>query len=128
MNGVSLLPPVPEDDVRFLFRSAQDAFVIDACEDEIARSEMGLVLLAFLDRCVSRLEIFVAFEALHGLFRQIAVWHRMPQHGHPLAGVAEQFGDSSGRLAFAGARADRANRDRRLRRGEHRLSRGDQLE
>jgi len=119
---------VPKDDVRFLLRSAQDAFVVDAGEDEVARGEMGLVLLALLDCRVRRLEILVALEALHGLLREIAVRHRMAQHGHPLAGVVEEFGDPPSRLALARARADRADRDRRLRRGEHRLPRGDQLE
>jgi hypothetical protein len=69
---------VPEDDVRFLLRRAQDALVVDAGEDEVPLGEVGLVLLSFLDRGVGRVEILVALEPLHGLLRQVAVRHGVP--------------------------------------------------
>ena len=118
---------VPEDDVRFLLRRAQDALVVDAREDEVALGEMRLVLLALLDRRVRCLEILIALEPLYRLFRQIAVRHGMAQHGDALPGFAEQFGDAPSRLALARARADSADRHRRLRGSEHRLPRRDQL-
>ena len=118
---------VPEDDVRFLLRRPEDALVVDACEDEVALREMRLVLLTLLDRRVGRLEILVALEPLYGLLRQIAVRHGMAQHRDALPGFAEQFCDAPCRLALARARTDRADRNGRLRRDEHRLPGRDQL-
>ena len=101
--------------------------VIDACEDEVALGEMRLVLLALLDRRVCCLEIFIALEPLYRLLGQVAVGHGMAQHGNALPGFAEQFCDAPCRLALTGARADGADRHRRLRRSEHRLPRGDEF-
>ena len=121
-----VIAAVPQDHVGFLFRRAQDLLVVDAGEDEVSFGEMWLVLLALLDRRIGGFEVLVALEALHGLFREISVRHRMPEDGDLLAGLAEEFGGSPGGLALAGSGADRADRDGRLARSEHRLARRDQ--
>ena len=117
---------VPEDHVGFLFRRAQDLLVVDPGEDEVSLGEMRLVLLTLLDRRVGGFEVLVALEALHGLFREISVRHRMAQDGDPLAGLAEQFGDASGGLALAGPVRTAQIATVGLRRNEHRLARRDQ--
>ena len=117
---------VPQDHVGFLFRCVQDLLVVDSGEDEVSLGEMRLVLLTLLDRRIGGFEVLVALEALHGLFREISVRHRMPEDGHLFAGLAEELGDAPGGLALAGPGADRADRDGRLARSEHRLARRDQ--
>ena len=99
MNGVSLLPPSQRITSASCSARSRIARVVDAREDEVALGEVRLVLLALLDRRVGRVEILVALEALDGLLRQVAVGHRVPQHGHALARLAQQLrrrGASSG--------------------------------
>ena len=119
---------VPEDHVGFLFRRAQDLLVVDAGEDEVSLGEMRLVLLTLLDRRIGGFEVLVVLEALHCLFREISVRHRVAKDGDLLAGLAEQLGDAPGGLALAGPGADRTDRDGGLARNEHRLARRDQTE
>ena len=119
---------VPDDDVGFLLGGLEDRCVVDAGEDEVALGEVRLVLLALLDRAVGVLEILVALEALDDLLRQVAVRHRVAENGDALAVVPEQLGDAARRLALARARADGADRRDRLRRRDHRVVRGEELE
>ena len=114
---------VPHDHVRLLLGGLEDRRVVDAREDEVALGEMRLVLLALLDRAVGGLEILVALEALDDLFRQVAVRHRVAEHGDALAVLAEQLRDPARRLALARARAHGADRDDRLRGRDHRVVR-----
>ena len=48
---------IPDDDVGLHLRSAQDAGIVDAGEDDVACTDVRLVLLALLDRARSRVEI-----------------------------------------------------------------------
>ena len=89
---------------------------------------MRLVLLALLDRAVGGLEIFVALEALDDLLREVAVRHRVAEDGDALAVVPEELGDAPGRLALARARTHGADRRHGLRRRDHRVVRGEELE
>ena len=117
---------VPDDDVRFLLGRTEDALVVDAGEDEIALGDVGFVLLAFLDRRVGGFEILVALEALHRLRRQVAVRHRMTQHGDALARLAQERSHAARGLALARAGPNCSDCDDGLRRREHRLARRDQ--
>ena len=87
---------------------------------------MRLVLLALLDRAVVRVQVLVAGEALDGLPRQVAVRHRVAQHGDALARLSQQASDVARGLALARAGAHRADRDDRSRGAQHRLARGEQ--
>ena len=88
-EGRVVVAPVPDDHVSFLLGALEDGAVVDAGEDDVPLGEMRLVLLALLDRRVGGLEILVALEPLNGLFPQVAVRHGVAQHGHALAGAAE---------------------------------------
>ena len=112
---------VPDDRVRLGLGRLEDRRVVDAREDEVALGEVRLVLLALLDRAVGGVEILVAREALHGLLGQVAVGHRVAEHGDALAALAQEPGDVARGLALAGAGAHGADGDDRLRRREHRL-------
>ena len=118
---------VPEDHVCLALRGPEDSFVVDPREYEVPLGEVRLVLFALLDGRVRGVEILVALEPLHGLLRQVAVGHRMAQHGDALAGLAEESGNMAGRLALAGASPHCADRHRRLRCGQHRVMWRDQV-
>ena len=119
---------VPEDHVGLLLGAVEDRPVVDPGEDEVALGQVGLVLLAFLDRRVGGVEVLVALEALHRLRGEVAVGHRVAQDCDAVAGLAQERRDVPGRLALARAGADRADGDDRLGRGQHRLARRDQPE
>ncbi len=51
---------VPDDHVCLLLGRLQDRRVVDPREDEVALGEVGLVLLALLDRAVGGVEVLVA--------------------------------------------------------------------
>ena len=121
MNGMSLLPPSQRMTSASCSARSRIARVVDAGEDEVALGDVGLVLLALLDGRVGRVEVLVALEALDRLLRQVAVGHRVAQHGDALARSAQQRGDVARRLALAGARAHGADGDDRLRRAQHRV-------
>ena len=69
-NGVSLLPPSHRITSASCSAARRMLLVVDAGEDEVSLGEMRLVLLTLLDRRIGGLEILVALEALHGLFRR----------------------------------------------------------
>ena len=119
---------VPDDHVSLLLGGLQDRGVVDAGEDEVALGEVRLVLLALLDRAVGRVEVLVAREALDDLLREVAVGHGVPEDGDALSVVAQELSDPAGCLALPRAGADRADRDRRLRRGERRVVRREEAE
>ena len=102
---------VPEDHVGLGLRLREDRRVVDAGEDEVPLGEMRLVLLALLDRRVGGGEVVVVSEALHDLHAEVAVRHRVSEHGDALAVLAENLRDAAGRLALAGARAHGAHGD-----------------
>ena len=76
-EGRVVVAAVPDDHVRFLLGEREHGRAVDAGEDDVALREMGLVLLALLDRALGRVEIRVAREALDGLPLQVAVGHRV---------------------------------------------------
>ena len=45
---------VPQDDIRLLLGSLEDAGIVGTGKDQVADGEMRLVLLALLDRCTAR--------------------------------------------------------------------------
>ena len=118
---------VPDDHVRLLLGPREDGGVVDPGEDEVPLGQVRLVLLALLDRAVRGVEVLVALEALHGLLRQVAVRHRVPQDGDALPRLAQEVRDVPRRLALAGARAHGADRDHGLLRRDHRRARAEQL-
>ena len=117
---------VPENDVCLPLGEAENLLVIDPGEDEVPLGEVRLVLLPLFDRGVGGVEVFVALESLHGLLRQVAVGHRVPEHGNALPRLAQQLRDPAGRLALPRTGADGADRDNRLRRSQHCQLRGEQ--
>ena len=119
---------VPEDHVGLGLRLREDRRVVDAGEDEVPLGEMRLVLLALLDRRVGGGEVVVVSEALHDLHAEVAVRHRVSEHGDALAVLAENLRDAAGRLALAGARAHGAHGDDGQVAVEVRLVRGEQAE
>ena len=117
---------VPEDHIGLLFGGTQNALVVDPGEDEVSFGEVRLVLLALLDRRVGCVEVLVSLEPLDRLSGQVAVRHRVSQHGDTLPGLAEQLRDLPRGLALARAGAYGADRHDRLRRAQHRQPRRDQ--
>jgi len=62
-----VVSPVPKEDLGLLLRLPQDPLVIHARIDEPFPVDVGLVLLAFLDRRLVPIEILVGREPLYGL-------------------------------------------------------------
>jgi len=62
-----VVAPVPQDHVRLLLGRAEDGLVVDACVDDGAFSDVGLVFLPLLQRHVRRVEIVEGDEALEPL-------------------------------------------------------------
>ena len=114
-EGHVVVPAVPQDHVGLFLCGGQDLGVIDPGEDEVPLCEVRLVLFALLDRAVVCIEILVALETLHDLFRQVAVGHRMTEDGDPFPVLSEEAGDVSRRLALARPGADCADGNDRLR-------------
>ncbi len=123
VEGEVVVAPVPQDDVDFLLGHAQDLLVVDAGEDQHALRQVGFVLFPLLDGAVGGFQVVVAGEALRRLAHQIAVGHRVPNGGHLLPGVAQDFGHTAAGLALAAAGASGANRDDRLGGGNLRAAR-----
>src|ERR671923_170976 len=71
---------------------------VDARVDHGAAGDVGLVLLAFLDRGAMPVEVLELREPLHALERQVAVGHRMT-HRHDLpTGLLQRPGHRPGGL------------------------------
>ena len=91
---------VPDDDVGLRSRPrVEDRGVVDAGEDQIAERDMRLVFLALFDGAAGGVEIGERGEALHALAQQIAVGHRVPQHGDPAAAHRASRRDSQRAIA-----------------------------
>jgi hypothetical protein len=106
---------VPEDDVGFLLRLAQDGLVVDAGVDDAADGHVRLVLLHLLDGAVVLRQVGDGGEALHGAgLLEVAVGHRVPHGDDLLARLAEDLADAAARLALAAAGAHGAHADDRL--------------
>ncbi len=110
---------IPDDDVGFRLGEVEDAGIVDAGEDDVARADVRLVLLALLDRARSRIEIREACEALHRLALEVAVGHGMAQDGDLQPLLPEQAGQPACRLRLAHARAHGADGDDGQARLEH---------
>ena len=100
-EGHVVVPAVPQDHVGLLLGGGQDLGVVDPGEHEVSLREVRLVLLALLNRAVVRIEILVALEPLHHLFRQVAVRHGMAEDSDPLSVLPEEAGNVACRLALA---------------------------
>ncbi len=77
VEGEVVVAAVPEDDVGFLLGLAEDGPVVDAGVDDDAVVDVGLVLLALLDRALVLVEVGVGGEALDLLLDEVAVGHRV---------------------------------------------------
>ena len=118
-EGKVVVAAVPQDDVGFLLRLCNDRGVIDARVDHRTRGQVRLVFLALLDRAVGGIEIGARREALHRLFFEVAVRHRVTNHRDPEALVPQQPCEPARGLRLAAAGAHRAGRDHRHARFEH---------
>ena len=84
-----------------------------------AERDVRLILLALLGGALRGVEIGPAREALNALLREIAVGHRMPQHGDPQPGRAQALRQPPRDDRLAAAGSHRCDRDHRQRRFEH---------
>ena len=98
---------VPDDDVRLRLGKSEDAGVVDAGKDDIARTDVRFVLLALLDRALGGVEIAEACEALHRLALEIAIGHGMAHHGDPAGLAASEAAPASVRSATCPRRCAR---------------------
>src|SRR3972149_3275412 len=85
-----VVPPVPDDDVRLRLGKSEDAGVVDAGKDGIARTDVRFVLLALLDGALGRVEGAEACEALHRLALEIAIGHGMADCGDSQASLLQE--------------------------------------
>ena len=128
IEGEIVVAAVPQDDVHFLFSLPEDGFVIDTGIDDDAIIDVGFVFFAFLDGAFVLVEVLVGCEALHLLFDQVAVGHRMTDGGHLVAHVAQDQRNPAGGLALAGTGAHGADRHDRLGRFDLGVLRAHQAE
>ncbi len=122
-EGEVVVAAVPDDDVDVALGPLENRRIVDARVDRRAHGDVGLVLLALLDRGLRSVEIRVAGEALHRLLLEVAVGHRMPDGGDAQSPLEQPADDEAGQSALAHARAHRADREDRDRRLEHRRAR-----
>ena len=111
---------VPDDDVGFLLRCAQDLLVVDASVDDRSVVDVGFVLLPLFDRAVMLVEVGVGFEPLHFLRDKVAVGHRMSDDGKLLALRLQDLAHPARRLTLSRPGANGGDRHDRLRRLDHR--------
>ncbi len=114
IEGRLIVAAVPKDDIRVLFRLAEDLSVVYAGEDDRSAGQMRLILFSRLDRRIVLLEVLIALEPLDSLFREISVGHRMPHDGDLVAHTPQDFGRFSTGLALAATGSSRSNGDYRL--------------
>ena len=122
VEGEVVVAAVPEDDVGLLLGLAEDGLVVDAGVDDDALVDVGLVLLALLDRALVLVEVGVGGEALDLLLDQVAVGHGVPDGDHPAALLLEDRGDPAAGLALARAGPDGADGDDGLAALDHRVA------
>ena len=92
-EGEVVVAPVPDDQRRFLLRLGDDGGVVHAGPDHQALADEGLVLFAFLDGRVMKVEIGQGGEALHPLSGQVSVGHGVADERRPHAVRKEHVGD-----------------------------------
>jgi hypothetical protein len=119
---------IPQDDVRLGLGRPQDLGVVHPGVHHSTGVEVGLVLLALLDRRPVEREVLVRREALDPLALEVAVGHRVAHDHDAQAPLLEEDRDPAGRLALACAGARRADRDDRTPAGQHRPARAEQDE
>ena len=120
VKGQVIVPPVPDDHVRFLLRLAQDALIVHSGVDHHAPVNVRLVLLPLLDGTLVASQVLVGGEPLHRLGNQVAVGHRVADHDHLLTLILEHVADVAGGLALAGAGAHGTDGHHRLAALQHR--------
>ena len=94
----------------------------------VPRRDVGLVLLALLDRGVVPVEVLERRVPLHPLRLEVPVGHRVPNGHDALAGFLQDLGDRPRRLGLARTRADGTDGDHGDSRLQHRRSRPQQHE
>jgi hypothetical protein len=119
---------VPHDEVGFTLGALDDRRVVHPREYHVPRREVGLVLLALLGGASGRVQVRGVREALDALALEIAVGHRVTQHGHPVPSSAQPSPEPSRGLRLATAGPDGRDRDHRHSRPEHRPARPEQRE
>ena len=119
-EGKIVVAAVPQHDIGTLLGAREDLAIVNARVDDVSSRDVRLVLLALLDRAIGGVEIGARGEALHPLAREIAVGHRMAQHGRAQAAAAQMLREKAGHLGLAAPRAHGADRDHREVRLQHR--------
>ncbi len=109
IKGEVIITAVPQDNVRFLFRLAEDLFIIHAGIDEHAIVDVRLVFLTLFDRGLMLVEVIIIGEALDFLAHQVSIWHRVTDRRDLVTHVPEDQRHAPRRLAFPRPRAHGAN-------------------
>ena len=127
-KGKVVVAAVPDDDVGLLLGAGGDGAVVDAGEDDVAGGEVRLVLLALLGRAPRRIEVGARREALHALALEVAVGHRVAQHGDAVAARSQPPPEPARDLRLAAPGADRGDGDHGDAGVQHRAVRAEQDE
>ncbi|WP_198376004.1 hypothetical protein [Neoroseomonas rubea] len=127
-EGEVVVPAIPEQDVGLRLGGRDDAGVVHAREDRLSGGDVGLVFLSFLDRAGGGVEVGGGGEALHRLRRQVAIGHRMAQHGHAQPARTKPRCEPACHLRLAAARAHGADGDDGPAGRQHRRARPRQHE
>ena len=119
---------IPKDDVGLLLGTSENGGVVDAREHDAAGRDVRLVLLAFLDRAVGSIEIPRRRKALYRLALEIAIRHRMAQHGRSKSDRSQAARQPARDLALTDTGADGTHADHRQPRRDHCAVRAEQGE
>jgi hypothetical protein len=119
---------VPDDDVGLGVGQAHDCSVVDPGKDQVAGSQMGLVLLPLLRRAAGSIQIAHGGKPLHAGGREISVGHRVTQHRDSQAPIAHPPRGEPRDRRFAATGPHRRDCEHRARGPQHRSPRPQQRE
>ena len=102
---------IPQDDIRLLRGSLEDAGIVGTGKDQIADGKMRLVLLPLFDRALRGIQIPEALEPLHGLALEMAIGHRMADGDHAKAALLEPSREPASNLRLSNTRSHRRDCD-----------------
>ena len=119
VERVVVVPTVPHEDVALLLGLLQDGFVVHAGKDDRAVPQVGLVLLALLDRDVGPVQVIERLEPLDPRGHQVPVGHRVAHDHRLLPTPPEVLHHLAGGLALSRPRPHGTHRHDRHARVEH---------
>ena len=112
IEGSVVVASIPQDDVGFFLRLAEDLFVVHSRIHHGSFADVRFVLFALLNGALLQVEVLHGGEALHRLLRQITVRHGVPNHDWPSTLLAQFFGDQARDRALAASGSHCAHGDR----------------